>query len=340
MYYTLSQLLLMFYIYCFLGWIWECCYVSVPAREWVNRGFLRGPVIPIYGFGAIITLWFTLPVKDSIPLIYIIGLVGASILEYVTGALMEKTFHMRYWDYSHHKYNLNGHISLFVSLGWGVFSVVLVKLLHPPIEYLVFKMPGFLTEIASYIFTIIFVVDTTTSIQSALDMKKLLKQLTENNRLFSTLELRLDSVASIINSRANQFQGQIQKIKTGMQEIINLESGKNSLVEKLQKVRSSKLKLVELLSEMNDTIIKEVKLKINSDFQRPDKTQLSKLLKDLNQHKIDLKKLELNIFSRKDKVYKEAAKLIRRNPTAVSKHFKEAFEEIKQLVKSKKFNKK
>lgn len=336
MYSTLSQLLLTFYIYCFLGWIWECCYVSIPSKEWVNRGFLRGPVIPIYGFGALIILSLTLPFKDNITLIYITGLLGASILEYITGTLMERTFKMRYWDYSHHKFNLNGHISLFVSLGWGLFSVVLVKVLNPPIEKLVVSIPSRALELITYTLTIIFVVDTTTSIQSALDFKKLLKQLTENNRIISTFEVKLGSVASIINSGSSQFINQFQKLKLGIQETISRESGKISIVEKLQNIRFSKLKLVELLNEMTDTIIKEVQSKINSDFPKPEKTQLSNLLKDLTQLKGELKKLELSIFSRKDKAYKEAARLIRRNPTAVSRHFKEAFEEIKSLVKSKK----
>ena len=98
--YTLGQWLLFFFLYCFLGWVWESCYVSARQRRWVNRGFLHGPLLPIYGFGAVIILWATLPVRGSLPLIFLLGMLAATALEYVTGAAMEALFKVRYWDYS------------------------------------------------------------------------------------------------------------------------------------------------------------------------------------------------------------------------------------------------
>ena len=100
--YDLTQWLLFFFVYAFFGWIWESCYVSVRNKRWVNRGFLNGPFLPIYGFGAIAILWATLPVRNSIALIYLFGMLSATILEYVTGAAMERLFRVRYWDYSKH----------------------------------------------------------------------------------------------------------------------------------------------------------------------------------------------------------------------------------------------
>ena len=110
--YTLAQWFLFFYFYCFCGWVWESCYVSILKRHWVNRGFLHGPLLPIYGFGAITVLIATMPVRDNVVLVYVMGMIGATILEYFTGALMESLFHVRYWDYSSHRFNLNGHICL------------------------------------------------------------------------------------------------------------------------------------------------------------------------------------------------------------------------------------
>ena len=110
-YYSLTQWLLFFYISCFIGWIWECCYVSVRKREWVNRGFLHGPFLPIYGSGAIVILLSTINVRDSIPLIFIMGMISSTILEFVTGCCMEKLFGVRYWDYSDKPFNVKGYIS-------------------------------------------------------------------------------------------------------------------------------------------------------------------------------------------------------------------------------------
>ncbi|MDD2446288.1 MAG: hypothetical protein PHY91_01190 [Tissierellia bacterium] len=344
MYYTLSQWLLIFFTYCFLGWVWECCYVSICRKELVNRGFLYGCGLPVYGFGAIIILWLTLPFEESIPLIYISGSLGASILEYVTGVAMEKIFHMRYWDYSHHKFNLNGHISLFISLGWGIFSVLLVKILHPLIKELILQTPYYVADAISLILTITFVVDVTISIQSTLDMKKLLKQLTENNKIISSLQLKINEVTSDINQTSDEFQKHIQEIKAYINVNIRSyqfkiktqdESKKTFILEKLQNRRDMKSNLLELLNEKTDTTIKEIQLKVDLSSSELEIVQLSKILRNLNEFKAELKKIELNIASIKDKEYKVATNIIRRNPSLVSKHFKEALEEIKTLTKSK-----
>lgn len=122
---------LFFFLYCFLGWVWESCYVSAKRRQWVNRGFLHGPMLPIYGTGAVIILLATIPVRDSLWLVFLLGMLAATALEYVTGAAMEALFKVRYWDYSKQPFNLNGYICLTSSLAWGAFSILLVRFLHP-----------------------------------------------------------------------------------------------------------------------------------------------------------------------------------------------------------------
>ena len=74
-----------FYLYCFFGWIFESTYVSLKERHFVNRGFLRLPMLPLYGTGAVMMLWVSLPVKDNLFLVYLFGVIAATILEYVTG---------------------------------------------------------------------------------------------------------------------------------------------------------------------------------------------------------------------------------------------------------------
>ena len=132
--YTLYQWILLFYIYCFAGWVWESAYVSIKLHKWINRGFLKGPFLPIYGSGAIVVLISTVLIKKYTILVFIIGMISATILEYITGAIMEKLFHVRYWDYSEKKFNINGYICLVSSLAWGFFSLALVYLVNPLIE--------------------------------------------------------------------------------------------------------------------------------------------------------------------------------------------------------------
>ncbi len=172
--YTFIQWLLFFFIYCFLGWVWESCYVSIKKREWINRGFLHGPMLPIYGSGAIIVLLCTIGVRDQVILIFIFGMTGATILEYVTGACMERLFRVRYWDYSHMPLNLKGYICLPVSLGWGVFSVLLVRVIHVPIEEIVLRIPDRIAEVAAVVCSAAFAVDFTVSFGEAMDLRDML----------------------------------------------------------------------------------------------------------------------------------------------------------------------
>ena len=119
----LYHILSWFIVYSFMGWIWESCYVSAKSKKWVNRGFVSGPFVTIYGVGAVTVYVILRPVAGNILELYFAGVAVATILEYVTGAAMERLFRVRYWDYSKHKFNLYGHICLGVSLGWGLFAV-------------------------------------------------------------------------------------------------------------------------------------------------------------------------------------------------------------------------
>ena len=179
--YTTGQWVLLFFFYCFCGWVWESCYVSVCQRRWVNRGFLHGPLLPIYGSGAILILFVTLPAADHLWLVYVLGLVAATALEYVTGAVMERLFGVRYWDYSHHWCNLNGYICLSSSVAWGFFSVLLVRFIHPPVARLLADIPAFLVDPAALVLTVAFTVDVVRSVQEALDLREMLTRLAEEN---------------------------------------------------------------------------------------------------------------------------------------------------------------
>lgn len=189
--YHLTQWVLFFFIYSFIGWVWECCFVSVRKRRWVNRGFMYGPMLPIYGFGALAVLISTIRVRDSIPLIFLFGMVGATLLEYVTGAVMERLFNVKYWDYSNQKFNLNGYICLISSLGWGLFSVLLVKFVHVPIEGAVLKIPTIIAEGIAFVLTVAAAVDVTQSFNDAMDLKRILAQLEESKKQIRKIQEKL-----------------------------------------------------------------------------------------------------------------------------------------------------
>ena len=180
--YSAAQWLLFFLIYCFFGWCFESAYVSICQRKLVNRGFLTGPFLPIYGSGAIVILFAALPVRQSLILIFLVGAVAATALEFVTGALMETVLKVRYWDYSKNFCNVHGYICLKSTLAWGVLSILLVRVIHRPIERLILSLPAAAASILALIGTAGFAMDFAFSLKAALDLRALLVRLEDYGR--------------------------------------------------------------------------------------------------------------------------------------------------------------
>lgn len=194
--YGLAQWVLYFFIYSFLGWVWESCLVSVQQHRWVNRGFLNGPFLPIYGFGAVAILLFTWPVQNNTLLVFAAGMLGATLLEYVTGYSMEKLFHVRYWDYSRFRWNLNGYICVVASLCWGVFSILLVRVLQPPVAGLVRGLSPLGAGLLALVLALGMTADLIVSMREAMDMRSLLNALSESKRRIARLQKRLEMTAA------------------------------------------------------------------------------------------------------------------------------------------------
>lgn len=142
--YSMVDMGLYFFLYSGFGWLFETTYCSLEAMSFINRGFLNGPLCPIYGVGALLMFIFLLPIQRKIdsplvalPTIYISGAVLATVIEYVTSVVLEQLFHARWWDYSMFPLNFNGRVCLFVSLVWGGFALLFVYIIQPQFEKLV-----------------------------------------------------------------------------------------------------------------------------------------------------------------------------------------------------------
>ena len=132
--YPIYDLFLYFIFYSFLGWVMETCYCSVCEHRLVPRGFLYGPICPIYGAGVLLMILFFTPLKRNLVLFYAAAVAVMSAWEYFVSWLLETTTHVKYWDYSNFRFNLKGRICLWVALVWGVLSYAVIFYLHPPIE--------------------------------------------------------------------------------------------------------------------------------------------------------------------------------------------------------------
>lgn len=161
-----------FIIYSVIGWFMEVVIVSSKKRKVTARGFLIGPWCPIYGFGALfITILLRKYYEDPIALFVMSFLVG-TILEYVTSYLMEKMFHARWWDYSDHRFQINGRVSLTTSLGFGLLGIILVYVFNPFFLRIIKNIPPLIFNIIMIIVFLFFITDVIVSFRIISNIKK------------------------------------------------------------------------------------------------------------------------------------------------------------------------
>ena len=169
-------------------------------------------MLPIYGFGALIILLVCLPVRDVPILVFIFGAAGTTVLEYMTGWLMESLLKMKYWDYSGKRFNIKGYICLRSSLFWGLLSLLLMYVIHKPIEKAVVTMSGSLTLIITAVISALFISDLVYAVRTALDVNKLLAKITEIRselaKAKEELELKLES-----SERASAAAARIEALR-------------------------------------------------------------------------------------------------------------------------------
>lgn len=297
--YNLQEWLLFFFIYCFLGWCWESCYVSAKKRQWVNRGFMKGPFLPIYGFGALSVLIATLPVRPFPVLVFVFGMIGATALELVTGICMEKLFHVRYWDYSNQKFNFKGHICLTSSIAWGAFSLAMIYGFHKPIEKLVLSIPFVWLDILTTVLTVIVAADFAISFKTAMELRAILDSMEHIKDEMKRLQKRAEVIEAFL---ADDFHDAKENFKEEMLE------RKDNLMEGLQ--------------ERKENILEEIQ-----ERKEDAKTQLQEI-REKQKYYLEKKK-----YSMSDNT--AIANLLRRNPSAVSGRHALAFKEYRdKLIES------
>lgn len=138
----ISMAFLYFVTYAVLGWCMETIYCSTLEKRFVPRGFLYGPLCPIYGVGVLMMICWFQPLMGNPVLFYLVATVCMSTWEYLVGWFLETTTHIKYWDYSMYKFNLHGRICLWVCLTWGVLSFLVLYFIHPRIAAIMEPIPS------------------------------------------------------------------------------------------------------------------------------------------------------------------------------------------------------
>ena len=180
-----------FFIYAFLGWCTEVSYAALVTGKFVNRGFLNGPVCPVYGFGVVIVLSCLTPLADNLPLLFLGSVILTSALEWLTGFVLEKLFHQRWWDYSDEPFNLGGYICLRFSVAWGFACMFVVKLLHPTVLLLIRLIPHTLGLVLLALMGTVMAVDLAATVSTISKLNRRLEQ--------------IDQLAAKIKEASNEF---------------------------------------------------------------------------------------------------------------------------------------
>ena len=179
---------LIFIICSLVGYFLEVLWIFIGSRKIVNRGFLSGPIIPIYGIGALLILFCLLRYYDDPVVVFVFGVLITSALEYFTSFVLEKIFHNKWWDYSDRKYNLNGRICLRNSLAFGVLAILIVYFVLPLLTMLFRAFSFKFWIIVSIVSAIILGMDIIYSVIIAYNLR---------NRIIIVEELKNEKIALI-----------------------------------------------------------------------------------------------------------------------------------------------
>ncbi len=238
----LSYVFMLFLAYSLIGWIWETSYCSIRHGHFINRGFLRGPLCPVYGVGGMLIMYLLQPWAHTWIPLFFASMVIVSVVEYFTGWLLETLFHTRWWDYSNEKFNLHGRIFLGGAICFGVMGTLIAHFLHPWLESKILSIPLPVARIVAGVLFAAFMVDLITTIHGLVD--------------FTIYQTRLKE---FVESLRDRFEGEEW-----------LEEKEQSLDQLLQKVRERVqadrnkagqrlLERLEALSQRQDKMLRHIR---------------------------------------------------------------------------------
>lgn len=238
-------ILMDFYIFAFAGWIYESAFVSIRSRKLVNRGFLVGPILPLYGFGAVSVYVLLRPFSKYGSLLYVMGMLVATVLEYVTSWLMEVMFHAKWWDYSEEPYNLHGRIALIPSMFWGVLSLLMFDVFQPAVSWIINKIPYETGRVVLVVLLFLTVLDIVYTIITTVNFRKQLENLYEFwKELEKALEeIQVISLRDVLSNATKEFSERISTENFG--ELKEILYQKFSAVRENSGENESKMAMVE-----------------------------------------------------------------------------------------------
>lgn len=234
-----------FFIYSFMGWLMETIYVSIRQKRFVNRGFINGPVCSIYGYGAMTVYILLMPYKNNIPVLFVLGIIIPSVIEYFTGLLLEILFNSTWWDYSNAKFNIKGRVCLFNSIIWGFLTILLFYVLQPTVEYICGFCNATIRQYIMYGVIIVYTADTIITVFKTFDFK------VRMNKMSDVINQYMDNIKKL-GLREKKFKINLKELN--IRDIIKNKTinGKEEIVEKIFELKG----IYQKLKDENNFVFK------------------------------------------------------------------------------------
>ena len=224
------QTLYWFFLYGCIGWGVEVVYAAIKERRLVNRGFLCGPICPIYGCGMVVLNWTVAALAPSgegksvsTVAVFFVGMVLTTAIELVGGWTLFKIYHIRWWDYSNMKFNIGGYICPQFSLLWGLGSVIMVKVVHPALAKASSPLPMKVLVPAEAAVLALFVVDLIVSAAAATGLNKKLKEIDEVRARLRVTSDKLTTVLGVSAMTADTILDE-QKLQLALAKLQGREN--------------------------------------------------------------------------------------------------------------------
>lgn len=301
---------LYFFIYGFVGWCTEVAYATIKQKKFVNRGFLNGPICPVYGVGIGTVVMLLEPMDGTIVSLYVASTVLVTAIEGVTGYLMDKLFHHKWWDYSNQPLNIGGYVCLLFSLAWGVACVLIVRVIHP-----------FVYRVAAMIpVTVGIVLAAALGIALAADLYVTTSEILKLNKKLETMEkisAELRELSDMIG--VNIHESVMETMEFSEETKKQLDTAVSELREKLDTVAEEHK---DHLGERIDRVEEKIELRLYPEDERAPLTELRGKYADLKGKYAELAGRSTRVTRR----------LIDAFPKMESRLHKEMFNEMRNRV--------
>lgn len=249
----LYEIAVFFYIYAVLGWCVEVAFAAVKESRFVNRGFLNGPICPIYGVGVVSVIFCLRRCSDNLILLYFASAILVTFIEWLTGYVMDRIFHQKWWDYSDQPLNIGGYVCLLFSLIWGVFCVFIIRCFHPVVQGIVAHIPVIAGMVILAILSIAMAADLYVTASAIL---KLNRRLEAMEKIAEDLRELADHMGENIYENVKDGKEKEERLKSRVAEVkeVRKELRAEYSAGKEEWYRNQQLRLDELKNRYNGLV--------------------------------------------------------------------------------------